>query len=469
VFVDPFVDEGLGNSSYLVGSEETKVGVLIDPLRDVDLYLGRARQRGITIEYVLDSHLHADFISGARELASETGARIGASAEAGHPFPHEPLREGDRVRVGDQTFQILSTPGHTPEHISFLLQEKDSERPQALFSGGALIVGGAARTDLLSPDMTVPLARKLFSTIHEKLLRLPDSVTVYPTHGAGSFCVAPETGERTTSIGLERQRNPLAQPQTEEEFLTRALGGLPSYPTYFSRLRDINQAGPTVLHGIPKLKSLSPEEVKTWVAQGGAVLDVRSGRAFCEGHIPGAYGISVRSPLTTWAGWLIPFGTPLVLVTGGKEEDAAVRQLLRIGYDDLRGTLEGGMPAWEGIGLPVDRVSTVTTTELRERLTGPRPPVVLDVRFDAEWRGGHLPQAVHIENGRLPLEELPWPMDQPIAVHCAHGNRSISGISVLARRGYRNLWFVEGGFSSWAKSGFEVKGEAKTISLTDFH
>ena len=216
-FIEPFVDKGLGNSAYLIGSHDTKKGILIDPLRDVDRYLQAASDRGLTLTHVLDTHLHADFVSGNREIAQQTGAIIGASAEAKVGFEHQPLTEDSVIDLGAFQLRVVTTPGHTPEHISFLLIEPDSKTPAALFSGGALIVGGAARTDLLTPELTHPLAHQLYHTIHDKLLRLPDAVDVFPTHGAGSFCVTPVSKERTTTIGRERVSNALAQAQSEEE------------------------------------------------------------------------------------------------------------------------------------------------------------------------------------------------------------------------------------------------------------
>ncbi len=461
MFIRPFIDETLGNSSYLIGSERAGLAAVVDPQRDVDRYLQTAAGLGLRLVYALDTHLHADFISGARELAAQAGLQIGASAGAEHPFEHRPLREGDTLALGDLTIGVLATPGHTPEHISFTVTGPKPTVPAAIFSGGAMIVGGAARTDLLGQEMTVPLARQLYHTFHHKLLVLPDAVSVYPTHGAGSFCSAPTSTERVTTIGRERAANRLAQARSEEEFVTLALSGLPSYPAYFKELRPVNQRGPRVLGGLPQLRPLPPAGVRDWLAQGGALVDVRAAEAFAEGHIPGAYGIALDIPLITWAGWLIPFGTPLILMAEGPAGiEEAVRQLIRIGYDDLRGYLDGGLAAWEASGLPVDRIRTITVSELRDRLPERDAPLVLDVRQDDEWDTGHIPGAVHIENGRLPNADLPWPADQPIVVHCEHRGRSTAGLSVLARRGYRDLTLVDGGFAAWSEAGYEVKSGA---------
>ena len=457
MFVKQFVDEGLGNASYLVASEETGLAVAIDPQRDVDRYIQVAEGLGLRLAYALDTHLHADFVSGARELAAQAGVQIGASAEAELAFEHLPLKEGDTISLGDLTVEVLATPGHTPEHISFTVSKAEGAKPLALFSGGALIVGGAARTDLLGHDLSEPLARKLYRTIHHKLLRFPDEVTVYPTHGAGSFCAAPSTAERVTTIGRERQRNPLVQADSEETFVRLALSDLPSYPTYYRYMRPINQRGPRVLGGVPVLTPLSPEAVHQQMTQGVAVIDTRPPRAFAAGHIPGAYGIPLAAPLITWAGWVVPFGTPIILIADEPaQREEAVRQLIRIGYEDLRGFLDGGMEAWEAADLPVSRTPVISVEELHRDLQRGQIPIVLDVRLDAEWRAGHLPKAIHIEAGRLADGPPPLPRDQRIAVHCGHSDRATVSISLLERHGFRDLLLVDGGFEGWEAAGYEV-------------
>jgi hydroxyacylglutathione hydrolase len=454
--IEPFVDEQLGNSAYLIALPAAGSAVLVDPLRDVDRYVAAAERRGLRISHVLETHLHNDFISGARELAAGHGAVVAASAGAGLGFDHRPLAGGDALAVGQVTLRVLATPGHTPEHVAYTIG-LDGRPPAAVFSGGALIVGGAARTDLLGHEHAVPLARQLFHSLHEQLLTLPDTTAVYPTHGAGSFCAAPASKERTTTIGRERAGNSLARLFDEADFVEQALAGLPSYPIYYQYMRAINRRGPRVLGGLPPLAALAPEQVQEQLAAGAALLDVRPPAAFAEAHIPGSYGIANAAPLVTWAGWLIPFGTPLVLVAASPaERETAVRQLIRIGYDELRGFLDGGLAAWEAAGLPLARLQTLPVAELRERLAAGAAPPLIDVRQAGEWQAGHIPGAIHIENGRLALEELPFPRDQPLAIHCHGADRSTAAISVLARRGYTNLVLVEGGFRAWRKAGFEI-------------
>src|SRR5574341_1198161 len=461
-FIESFVDTGLGNSAYLIGSHENKKGILIGPLRDVDRYLHAASERGLTLTHVLDTHLHADFVSGNREIAHQTSAVIGASAAAQVGFEHQPLTEESVIDLGAFQIHVMTTPGHTPEHISFLIVEPDGQTPSALFSGGALIVGGAARTDLLGSELTHPLARQLYHTIHDKLLKLPDELEVFPTHGAGSFCVAPVSSDRTTTIGRERTSNSLALVHSEEEFIQRALTGLPSYPIYYKYMREINQKGPKILGGIPVLKPLSISEVKAMMERGIVVLDVRHGKKFAAGHIPNSYGIRVDAPLTTWAGWLIPLGSSIVLVAESADQIvAATRQLIRIGYDDLLGYLDGGMDAWVRAGYPIETIPSMDVKELCERLNaggadGQPSLLLVDVRQLSEWNEGHIPNAIHFEGGRITWDELPFPHDRPLAIQCASGNRSMSVSSVLRRRGYHNVIQVEGGINKWKMLGFEI-------------
>ncbi|MGE5643878.1 MAG: MBL fold metallo-hydrolase [Byssovorax cruenta] len=455
-FIESFVDSGLGNSAYLIGSHDTHQGILIDPLRDVDRYLQVASNLGLSLTHVLDTHLHADFISGNREIAYQTKAAIGASAEAYVGFDHTPLTDNSVIDMGAFQIRVMTTPGHTPEHISFLLVEADRKTPTALFSGGALIVGGAARTDLLSPELTRPLAQHLYHTIHDKLLNLPDEVAVFPTHGAGSFCVAPASPERTTTIGRERKTNALAQPQSEDEFVQLALTGLPLYPTYYKYMRELNQRGAKVLGGLPHLQPYSAAEVKALMDEGVAVLDIRHQKQFAAGHIPNSFGIRVDAPVVVWAGWVIPFGSRIVLLGGSPEQrEDALRQLIRIGYDDVLGYVEGGIDAWAK-QYPVETIESIQPRELRERLDD---VTLVDVRRLSEWQEEHIPGAIHFEGGRIPWEEWPFRLDKPLVIQCASGNRSMVAISVLKRRGIHNLIQADGGITKWKMHGLETVRE----------
>jgi hydroxyacylglutathione hydrolase len=261
-----------------------------------------------------------------------------------------------------------------------------------------------------------------------------------------------------TSIGRERQGNPLAWARSEDEFITQALSDLPSYPTYFNYLRAVNQLRTKVLCGLPILEPLSPQVVRAQMAQGVALIDVRTPREFAAGHIPNAYGIPLAASLATWAGWVVPFAAPLILVADGpREREEAVRQLIRIGYDNLRGYLDGGMAAWQAEGFPSARVPVISVEELYHERERGAAPQVLDVRQDAEWHAGHLPHAMHIEGGRLRVGELPLPKEEPLVVHCGHADRSTVALSLLQQRGYDHLTLLYGGFSAWQAAGYPVE------------
>jgi hydroxyacylglutathione hydrolase len=458
MLIKQFVDEGLGNSSYLLASEETGQAVLIDAERDIDRYIGVAEGLGLRLTHALDTHLHNDFLSGAREAAARVGLTIGASADAGLAFDHLPLEDRSQVALGDLLLETLATPGHTPEHVSYAVRQVERRTVAAVFTGGALIVGGAARTDLLGPEHTATLTRQLYHTLRDRLLTLPDDVAVYPTHGAGSFCAAPASAPRTTTVGQERQHNRLAQARSEAEFAALALKDLPSYPTYFQYMRETNRRGPEILGDLPVLKPLAAADVRAGLEAGVAVLDVRSPGEFVAGHIPRSYGIPLGAPLITWAGWVVPFGAPLILIAAGPDDRTeAVRQLVRIGFDDLRGYLDGGLAAWQAAGQPVAQVPVLPARRLLQAMEQGTAPTVLDVRQDAEWRAGHLPGARNVAAGDLPAIHLDLPQEAPIVVHCGHADRSTIAISLLAQRGYRALALLEGGFSGWQDAGYPVE------------
>ncbi|HLG00506.1 MAG TPA: MBL fold metallo-hydrolase [Acidimicrobiia bacterium] len=435
----PVLDEGLGNSSYLVDLDDGRA-LVVDPTRDPGPYLALAERRGLSIAWSVESHLHADFVSGSRELAAH-GATVVAPGAGGLEFAHRGLGDGDEVDLSGLTLRAMGTPGHTPEHLAYLLL--DGERPLALFSGGSLLVGAVARTDLIAPERTEELARAQYRSITQRLLTLPDDLPVYPTHGAGSFCSAPAGGERTTTIGREKATNPLLAAPDEDAFVKTLLAGLGTYPSYFLRLRDVNRHGPRVYGGLPTLAPLSPAEVRHLVAAGAELVDVRPVEEFAAGHVPGALSNTLRPAFASWLGWLVPEGRALVFVVGeGQDRAELVRQALKVGYEDLRGELTGGMGAWREAGFEVTRIPLVEAG----RLEG----TVLDVRQDAEYVAGHVPGAHHVELGSLPEDDgLP---SGAITVACGHGERAMTGASLLARRGHGDLAVLDGGPEDWSRA-----------------
>lgn len=458
MFLKQFVNEGLGNSSYLLGSSVTGEAVVIDPQRDVDVYIEEARVCGLKIKFSLETHLHADFVSGSRELASTVGATIGASASANLRFSHYPLREGDHIEIGEIVLEVMETPGHSPEHISFLAIENGQKQPQALFSGGALIVGGIARTDLLGHEHTVPLARKAYHTLQDKILKLFDDVEVYPTHGGGSYCVAAQSEERTTSIGQERRTNHLLSASSEDAFVRLALEGLPAYPTYFKWMRPINQKGPRVFGRLPELMPLLSQDVRKKMQEGALVIDVRRIKDFAQGHIPGAYNITLRAAFSSWLGWIVPTERPLIFVdTSTESHEEIVRQAIRIGYDDLAGYLKGDMEAWKSAGFSVSTSGLITPSEVNQKRASEEEIAVLDVREKEEWKEGHIPGAIHIPLGQLQERINEVPRTCPIAVTCASGQRSSSAVSLLQREGFQDVENIVGGTIAWEKADLPLE------------
>lgn len=430
------VDEGLGNSAYVVDLGDGGA-LVVDPERDPRPYLAELERRGLTGRVVVETHLHADFVSGARELAAN-GARLLVPAGSAVAFPHTPLQDGDELDLGGLTLEVLATPGHTPEHLSYLL--RDGARPVALFSGGTLMAGGVARTDLLSPVQTEPLARAAYRSITQRLFPLPDDLPVYPTHGGGSFCSASAGGERTTTIGRERAANPLLADDPEEDtFVTRLLGGLGSYPPYFLELRDVNRAGPAVIGPTPPpLQQLSIGDVDAAIADGAQLVDVRAIDRFAAGHVPGALSIPWRAQFSTWLGWLVGRDTPIVFVADGTlDRTDLVWAAYTIGYERLVGELAGGVDAWHADGRQLARTALVDAGDAHGRQ-------VVDIRQRSEFAAGHVPGALHVELGSLAEDARDVP-GGPVLVHCGHGERAMSAASLLERAGHRDVAVLAGG------------------------
>lgn len=434
----PLVDSGLGNSAYLVDLGDGRA-LAVDVSRDLRALRAEAERRGLTVTHAAETHLHADFLTGALQLAADDGATVLASAAGRRAFEHRGLADGDEVDLGGLTLRALATPGHTDEHLSYLLL--DGARELGVFTGGSLIVGSAARTDLLGADRAEELARAQYRSVR-RLAQLPDMTAVWPTHGAGSFCSAPPGAERTTTIGAEKRANGLLAAPDEDGFVRRLLGGLGSYPAYFDRLAELNRRGPAVLSATPSLPPLSTSEVRQLLLQGVRIVDVRRVRDFAAGHVPGALSVQLRGQFATWLGWLLPDGTPLVFVTAPDQDLAELTwQALKIGYDRLCGHLT--MDAWTADGGERDTVELVTADRVDDR-------PVLDVRQRSEWAAGHIPGAVGIELGALAghPDEAP---SNPL-VHCSRGIRAMTAASLLQRAGHHDIAVLDGGPDDWAEA-----------------
>jgi hydroxyacylglutathione hydrolase len=430
------VDEGLGNSAYLVDLGDGRA-LVVDVSLDLREVGRTAQRRGLSVAFAADTHLHADFLSGARQLSATEDTRVLASVAGHREFAHNGLRDGDEVDLGGLRLRALETPGHTDEHMSFLLL--DGDRPLGVFTGGSLIVGAAARTDLVSPDRTEELARAQYASLC-RLAELPDDVAVWPTHGAGSFCSAPPGADRTSTIGREKATNPLLRAPDEDAFVKELLGSLGSYPPYFRRLGEINRQ--SVLAGTPELPLLEVDVVRRLLADGVRLIDVRPVDEFAAAHVPGALSIPLRPVFASWLGWLAPHDRPLVMVRGADQDPAEIAwQAAKIGYLDLAGELAGGMDAWTAAELP-----TTTTRLVRpDQVSGP----VLDIRQEPEFASGHLPGAQHVELGDLPsrVDEV---SQEPLIVMCGHGERAMGAASLLEQAGHRDVAVLTGGPQDWA-------------------
>jgi hydroxyacylglutathione hydrolase len=429
--VEVFPAPELGNASFLVADPDRGVGLVVDPYRDVDGYLVRAESLGIKLTHALDTHLHNDFVSGGRELAAEAGTAIGD------------LDPGQEVALGDLTLRALHTPGHTPDHKSYLLLEGD--RPRALFSGGAVMVGAIARTDLFGPHLAVHLALEALRTLQVRLRGLPDDVAVFPTHGSGSFCGTGGHSGHETTLGRERATNPFFLTTEVMPFLARVLDQ-ERYPAYYRDMAPINREGAPLLGRNPAAPAkLTAAEVERLMVEGAAVVDVRLGSEYDRGHIPGSYHVGMDGPFSAWVGWLIPRGRPIVLA-GGTDADhrEAQRQLQRIGFDRISGAFDGGMDSWQSSGRVLSTFETVDIEDMAEWIVSAQPMTVVDARDDHEWAAGHVPGAVHMYVPDVPHRANEISREAPVAVHCATGYRAGIAASLLEQAGMKRIIHVKG-------------------------
>jgi hydroxyacylglutathione hydrolase len=451
----------LAHASYLIGSDSE--AVVVDPQRDVDQYVEEAAAQNLKIKYVIETHLHADFVSGHRELAARTGAEIVFGQQAAATIPHRAVKDGDELAVGKVKLRILETPGHTPEGICVLVIDTEvSDQPQKVLTGDTMFIGDVGRPDLAGGKGYTPqtMAALMYDSLHEKLLRLDDALEVYPAHGAGSMCGRNLSTETSSTIGQQRKFNYALQPMSKEQFVKLMTTDLPEAPAYFSKDAEINRTGAEALNGLPQGAALSPAEVCKLAMQGSVILDVRDANDFGAGHIPGALNIGLGGQFASWAGSLIPMTSPIVIVADADEriEEARLR-LARVGLENVLGYLAGGMNAWKEAGLELASVQQITVAELKD-LIETRPNLqLIDVRRMAEYESGHAPGAISSPLAKL-RERLPHLNLKPnaqTAVICAGGYRSSAGTSILQQLGFNDLLNVTGGTKAWISAGCEVE------------
>ena len=456
MYIDDLFIESLSNHSYVIVDETTRLAVIVDPARDVDQYLAALQRRGATLDAVLETHIHNDFLSGGPELVARTGGLLYSGAGDDLHIPHRVVRDGDSIVVGDLEVRVLATPGHTPEHIAYAVSQ-GSRGTADVFTGGSLLPGGVARTDLLGQEHAPDLAHQLHHSIHAKLLALPDESTVYPTHGGGSFCtVAPSSHVGYTTIGEERRGNHMLAIADPHVFADAALRGLPPFPTYFRRMRLLNQAGARPLGKVTLPPASTVGEAQQKIAKGAGVVDLRPAREFARVHIPGAVSIPGGSGFASWVGWVFPLEQPLVLVLAPDADlYELTRALRRIGFESVEGFLNGGMDAWQQAGYATASLPTISTAELHESWERHSSMTILDVRFPAEWDAGHIPGAAFGPVSALAEDGAPN-LSGPVVTVCGEGPRATLAASLLLRSGVRDVATVIGGMEQWKELGYPM-------------
>ena len=434
-----FVDEGLGHSSYLIDLGDGTAAI-IDPPRFPTAQEALSSRRGLRVVWTLDTHSHADYVTGSPALAARRGATFIAPQASHLATPHRPVHDLERVGLADGIDLIaLATPGHTPDHHAYLFTHDSA--PVGLFTGGSLMVGAVGRTDLCGPDLSGPLAHEMFRSLR-RFDDLPDELAVYPTHGAGSFCSAPGGMQRTSTLGRERVANPLFSIRDEDTFVDRLVEGFGTFPTYFSWLPEVNRLGPTRYDTLPRLVPLSPADIERHVANGGVVIDARPVTGFSAEHVPGSISNTLRPVFASWLGWLVRPGRPLAFVLDpDQDRDDLVRQCLDVGHEHLTGELTGGIDAWTTTGRAVTSIPLVDPSQMTDR--------VVDIRQANEYAAAHVPGAVNVELGQVSTVGLP---PGPLTVMCGHGERAMTGASLLTTRGRTDVAVLDGGPETWSSA-----------------
>jgi hydroxyacylglutathione hydrolase len=444
----------IAHSSYILAGKNTCA--VIDPQRDVDLYIQEARNLGVVITHILQTHLHADFVSGHMDLAKQTGATIYAPKAARCKFEHVGVAEGDAIALEDMQLQVIETPGHTPEHVTYVVTDTSrGDTPIGAFVGDTLFVGDVGRPDLF-PDLATELAGKLYHSLHDKLLRLPDYCEVYPAHGAGSLCGRSMGAKWLSTIGYERLYNPALQIDDKAAFIRSLTSDMPPAPDHFSRCSDINRQGPTLLSDLPALEELRPAQFRQRMQDPNAiVVDVRSYTAFASLHIPGAWHIDLNGNFPTFAGWVLPTDKDILLVADDYADALEARLWARrVGMDRVLGYLSGGMVAWATAGQQTADIHLLSAEDLHERVTGAEDMVLVDVRAPLEFADGHIKGAINIPAPELRTRYTELHPDKPTVLVCSSGNRSSLAASILQQHGFVQVHNVAGGMTGYSAAGY---------------
>lgn len=459
---EQILTDGVAECSYLLGDDATHTCAVVDPRPDVEIYIETARRFGMAITHVFETHIHADFLSGARELVDRLGgqAKLYVSTEGGaeYGFDHEAVRDGDEFTFGGMRMEARFTPGHTPEHMSYMLYDGEKDTPWGVLSGDAFFVDSVGRPDLLGDDETEELTEKLFHTVRDVFMALPDDVIIYPCHGAGSAC-GPDIGDRMSStIGYERRFNSYAQIDDLDTFKDTMLNDAPPVPTHYPRMKKVNAKGPEVLRNLPRIPPMTVTEFAEAAEDGAQLLDLRDMMGFGAGHVRGSLNIGLRPELSVWAGWLLDPDRPLYLVAGNDAEvDDALRLLWRTGFTDFGGYLAGGIAAWREAGRELAQIPQMSVHELKDA----EHVTPLDVRKPDEWDAGHVPGATHAFLGELRDKLTELDKSAPYATYCASGFRASIASSLLAAHGFTGIRNVPGSWKAWTAAGYATEKETE--------
>ena len=428
------------------------VAAVVDPQRDVELYIEEAARHGFSIQHVIETHLHADFVSGHRELAERTGAKIYLGARAGAKFPHVPVHDGHELRFGKCHLKFLETPGHTVESISVVVTDLEkADRPLAVLTGDTLFIGDVGRPDLAEDRTPQQLAGMLYDSLHRKLLMLPDETLIFPAHGAGSLCGRQMSSERSSTIGKEKATNYALRPKSRSEFVKLLTAELPERPGYFALDVEINRSGAPPLQQLPLLPPLPAEEIRARRDRGAIILDTRGGADFGAAHIPQSIQIGLAGQFASWAAIVLGLDKQIVLVSDDRQKVAESRmRLARVGIERVTGYLDDGIAGWSRAGLPIQQTAQISVEQLRQLLEEDRNGVqVVDVRRAAEWEAGHVERARHMPLDRLTSMLAALDRAKPVAAYCKGGYRSSIAASLLERAGFEQVLNISGGFDAW--------------------
>ena len=463
---------GLAAYSYLVADEVSGEAAVIDPTRDIGEFVDIARAEGFRIRYVLETHVHADFVSGSRELKALLGDQvtIHSSGMGGDswtpPYADVVVADGDVVTLGSIRLQAIHTPGHTVEHISWALfdEGRSVDVPWLVFTGDFLFVGSVGRPDLLGEEARKELASQLYSSVFDKLPGLPEFTEVFPGHGAGSLCGKAIGSRSSSTMGFERRFNDSLQQRPQGQWIDELLSGMPLAPPYFARMKKVNASGPVVLGStLPGQKIFSATEVSEGICEECLVVDARSKEAFAGAHIPGSVNIPLAPTFANWAGWVLPYDTPLLLVVDDASQmEEVTTHLIRVGFDDIQGFLVNGVSDWQNEGYPLSSFETITVEELNRRVSGSVAPFIIDARTEGEWNSGHIDGAHHIHTWLIENRIDEIPRDRPVAVICGSGYRGSIAASLLMRHGFNDVANVLGGMSAWNAASMRVEVPASS-------